>query len=325
VPAVRSPAAIIRDIENIVAITRAPIYLVGDLRDPGDGYASEVFRLFKKGEFRNPLVIETLTPADLDFFKEAVGAAPGGVSYMLTADTHDDELRARFGRTYTSDQIEATVRNALQAGCRSVLLFFGIGLPGQDSSSVMATVEYCGKLLDRFGGLRVSDLPGLPRKRLFPFISPYLPFIEPASRASQNSAAFGYTNLAPTFEDLAKIMVTTSWADSLAYFSEAMDRATIVETTYTALREMNRIREQHGLLTHRAKAKEERRLKEERTAVMRGVPSRRVWLQGESSLYAPGMRGRLLNLLYFRPVGIFKECAKGIREGLFSTDCDRKS
>ena len=83
------------------------------------------------------------------------------------------------------------------------------------------------------------------------------------------------------------------------------------------LKAMNRIHEQHGLLTHRARAKEERRLEKERTAVMKGAPSRRMWLQGESSLYAPGMRGKLASVLQFKPAGLFREWVKGIWEGLF--------
>lgn len=46
-----------------------------------------------------------------------------------------------------------------------LIFFFMIGLPEQTYESVMETVEYCGRLMERFntGG----------RPRLFPFISPF--------------------------------------------------------------------------------------------------------------------------------------------------------
>jgi B12-binding domain/radical SAM domain protein len=307
-PAVKSPAALMRDVESAARITRAPIYFVGDLRDPGETYASEVFRLYRERGFPNPLIIETLTPAHRQFFEEAVAAAPQGVRYMFTAETHDDELRANSGRVFSRFELEETIRNGLEAGLREVIVFFGIGLPGQDSTSVMRTVQYCGELLDRFSNINH------PQKRLFPFISAYLPYIEPGSRAHRNPLKYGYVNSAPHFEDLAGIMLKPSWATTLAYASGSMDRKTLVSTTYSALIELNKIHEEHGLLKPRARAAEEKRLKREHESVLRGTPGPGPWLQGESSLYLPGLRGRLCGILQFRPGSILRECTRGIRD-----------
>ncbi|MFH1422831.1 MAG: cobalamin-dependent protein, partial [Planctomycetota bacterium] len=61
-PAVKSPEAVIKDAQSAAELIRGQIFLSGDIRTPGEDYANEIFRLWKKSGIKNPLLIETLRP-----------------------------------------------------------------------------------------------------------------------------------------------------------------------------------------------------------------------------------------------------------------------
>jgi hypothetical protein len=165
----------------------------------------------------------------------------------------------------------------------------------------MDTVSYCEELLERFGKDR----------RFYPFISPLLPYIEPGSRAFNNPEKFGYANYTPTLENCVSLMRKSTWAQTLGYATNQMDRETLVEVTYEATIALNHIHEKHGLLTSRARRKEENRLMRELDDIRTGRFRRKFWLQGESSLYTPGLRGSLKKMLSLRLFGILRETLKG--------------
>jgi len=300
-PAVKSPPAVIRELKNIAEIMKARVFLTGDLRDPGEEYAKEIFENLEKENIDNPLIIETMSPAPKEYFDQAVKASEK-VVYQISADTHDDSLRRRFGRRYTSNELEETLGNALKAGCKNVRVFFGIGMPGQDKKSVMETVDYCESLLERFGG----------SGRFHPFISAYLPFMEPGSRAFRAPEKHGYKNYASTLEDFARLARQPSWRDTLGYRTGEMSRIEIVETAYEAAIALNRIHEKYGLIPGKARKREELRLKRELDDIRSGTVRKKFWLEGESSLYSPGLRGNLKKLFLIRPMGIIKESIKGL-------------
>lgn len=287
--AVKSPPAVIRDAVSAAKIIRGRIFLMGDLRNPGDSYAEEVFGLWKEAGIENPLLLEAMTPAPADFFRRAVSAARE-VSFQISAETHDDGLRKRFGRNYTSSQLEETISAALQAGCKTVRVFFGIGLPGQDRKSAMETVSYCAQLLERFGRER----------RLHLFISPLLPFIEPGSEVFADPQKFGYQVFAKSLSDYCRAMRARSWAETLGYETDALDRETLVDVSYEAAIKMNGLYEKFGLISRGEGKREEERLRREREMVEGEVITR-------SRVVFP-----LINPLAFRYSGILRETLAGI-------------
>ena len=86
-------------------------------------------------------------------------------------ESHDPEVRIASGRNFSTEDMEQTLRDALDVGCGRLDVFFMIGLPKQTPQSVMDTVDYCGSVWERFQ----ND------KRLFLFIAPLSPFIDPGS------------------------------------------------------------------------------------------------------------------------------------------------
>ena len=302
-PAVRSPEAVVRDMASAARILRARIFIGYDMQDPGGSYSQEIFRQFKALGVSNPLVIEIMRPAPFEFFRSAVEAA-GRVTLHMSADTHDEAMRMKFGRGYTNAELEQTIGAALDAGIGTVRIFFGIGLPGQDATSVMKTVEYCGKLLDRFG----SD------GRFFPFVSVLAPYIEPGSRAYDDPERYGYRNIHSTLEDYCSSVKQHSWAQTMGYETPHMDRDTLMETAYKAAIAVNRLHEKHSLITTRSRRREEKRLMREWQAVQRKTDTRTRWLIGESSIYTSGVRGFLIKPHAFRPFGILSEVSQGLRD-----------
>jgi B12-binding domain/radical SAM domain protein len=304
-PAVKSPAAVIRDVASAARIMRARIFLGSDMQDPGETYYREVFRRFKALRISNPLVIEVIHPAPFEFFCAAVDAA-GRVTLHMSADTHDEALRARFGRKYKNAEMEQMIKAALDAGVRAVRIFFGIGLPGQDAASVMNTVDYCGQLLEQFGG----------DGRFFPFISVLAPFIEPGSSAFQNPERHGYRNIHSSLKDYQNSMRQRSWEKTIGYETLHMDRATLVETAYRANIALNRLLEESKLITPHRRRREEERLNQEWNAVQGNGNARTRWLVGESSIYTSKVRGFIIKPHAFRPLGILREASTGLRDFL---------
>ena len=246
------------------------------------------------------LILDEAT-SSLDSESEQAVQAASSVTFQMSVDTHDDNLRRNFGRKYTRKEVEQTIGSALAAGCRSVRVFFGIGLPGQDEQSVMETVAYCGELLDKFGA----------EKKFYPCISPLLPYIEPGAAAFESPAEYGYENYAPKLKDCARLMREPTWSKTLGYSTNRMDRETLVKVSYKAAIALNRAHWKHGLIPRRAHDMEEKRLQKEFEGIRRGKYRRKIWLQGESSLYAPSLRGSIGKLLLLRPKGILGEIIKG--------------
>lgn len=302
-PAVKSPGAVVRDIASAARVLRARIFIGYDMQEPGADYYREIFRRFKALRISNPLVIEVMRPAPSEFFQAAVEAA-GRVTLHMSADTHDESMRMRFGRKYTNAALEEMIGAALDAGIRAVRIFFGIGLPGQDADSVMKTVDYCGLLLDRFG----RD------GRFFPFISVLAPFIEPGSRAFDDPERHGYRNLYSTLENYRDSMRQRSWAQTMGYETPCMGRNALVETTYKANMALNRLLEKHRLVTARSRQREEERLRREWQSVKNSSNIRARWLVGESSIYTSRVRGFFIKPHAFRPIGILREAYSGLRD-----------
>ena len=88
----------------------------------------------------------------------------------MSAESHDEGVRRRFGKNYDNASLETTIKDAFELGCLRFDLFFMIGLPEQTAESVRGTIDYCDRLLASLGPEHV--------KKLHPFISPLAPFLD---------------------------------------------------------------------------------------------------------------------------------------------------
>jgi len=247
--ALRSPEAVARDVDRIRHFASGPIFILGDIRQSGMDYADRLLSLLKKQVVKNQLILELFYPASKDFLMKMGDACPA-FCLEISPESHDPEVRNAIGKHYSNESLEETIGYALAADCQRLDLFFMIGLPKQTRKSVMDTIEYCGYLLDKFGG----------GKRLAPFISPLAPFLDPGSLAFEYPEKYGYRILFRTLEEHRQALVSPSWKYMLNYETEWMNREQIVASTYEAGRRLNQIKAKHGLISSEVAKATERRI-----------------------------------------------------------------
>ncbi|MBN1883021.1 MAG: TIGR04190 family B12-binding domain/radical SAM domain protein [Deltaproteobacteria bacterium] len=246
--AFRDPERVARDVKDLSQFTTAPIFIVGDLRHASDAYARTIIDRLVEGRVQNHLVLELFNAAPKAYF-EALGSL-AHVNFEISPETHDDALRKRSGKPYTTQQIEDNITWALENGIEKFDVFFMIGIPGQDEASVMETVEYAGLLMRRFG------------TRVMPFIAPLAPFLDPGSLAFEHSDRYGYTVLFRTFKKHLEALEKPSWKYMLNYETEHLSRDDIVRVTYEAGRRLNDLKRETGHIDVRTHETVARRIEE---------------------------------------------------------------
>ncbi len=237
-PAFRSPEALIRDIRGIREFSKAPIFLVHDIRQGGRRYWETFLDLLGKEKVENELIFELFFPADDAFFDRVAAAAPR-FSLEMTLESHVERLRRLNGKfACTNEQVESTIEAALRHGVNRIDIFFMVGIPRQTYVQALESIDYCRHLLERFEGDR----------RLAFFTAPLAPFLDPGSRAFEDPARFGYRLLHRTLEEHRQALTAPSWKYLLNYESETMDRDDIVNATYETALRLARLKRDYGYM-----------------------------------------------------------------------------
>ncbi|MGQ9555982.1 MAG: TIGR04190 family B12-binding domain/radical SAM domain protein [Anaerolineae bacterium] len=255
-PAYRDPEELAQDVRRISQFSNGPVFILGDLRQPGDDYAERFFTALGRSHSR--LMLELFEPAPSSFFQRLAQVSPN-FTMEISMESHDDAVRRAFGRAYTTEQAEQAISAALDAGCARFDVFFMIGIPQQTPQSVLDTVAYCEYLLERFshGG----------RPRVLPFLSPLAPFLDPGSPVFEDPDKYGYRLFHRTLEEHRQALVSPSWKYVLNYESKWMSRDELVDVTYEAGLRLNRIKQRYGLVDARTANAVERRIGKARRLV----------------------------------------------------------
>jgi B12-binding domain/radical SAM domain protein len=240
VPAFRSPASLVANMRAVADMSRAPIYLVGDILQAGPAAAHELLERLQRERLRNEMVFEFLDLPPESFLAD-IDRHVERWSMEMSPDSHDPALRqAQDGEpSYTNARMEAALEEALRLRCRRIELFFMIGLPGQTRQSVLQTIDYCERLFQLFD------------KRLACFISPMGPFIDPGSRGFEEPERFGYRLFARTLEEHRQLLVQPSWEHTLNYETQWMTRRELVDATYDAAERLNEIKARYRRIPRR--------------------------------------------------------------------------
>jgi B12-binding domain/radical SAM domain protein len=246
----RSPKDVVRDVRNISRFSNGPIFILGDLRQQSEEYASELLELLKQHRFRNNIIFELFRPAPADLLQKMSLASPG-FCLEISPETHDPEVRKASGKLYSNEELEQTIGDALEAGCGRLQVFFMIGLPRQTPKSVMDTIDYCSHLMKKFKG----------DKRLSLFIGPLAPFLDPGSLAFEQPERYGYRILFRTLEEHRQALLAPSWQYTLNYETEWITRHQIMNTTYEAVLRLNRLKAKYGFISDEVAAQQEWRIK----------------------------------------------------------------
>ena len=259
-PAYRSPQLVVQDIALISQYTRAPIIILGDIRQAGPQYAEDLLNQLKGKKIKNHIALEFFSPPPRKFLEMMAETIPN-FNMQISPESHDEKIRRTFGRAYDNHSLERSIENAIELGCKRVDVFFMIGLSGQTSQSVSQTIEYCEELLEKYGRNGSS--------KIHPYISPLAPFLDPGSRAFENPQKHGYRLFYKTLEEHRQALLQPSWKYMLNYETEWMSRDELVTSTYDAAFELNRLKAKYGLVKQKEAEKIEVRIKESKELIRR--------------------------------------------------------
>ncbi|MBN1486668.1 MAG: TIGR04190 family B12-binding domain/radical SAM domain protein [Anaerolineae bacterium] len=265
-PAYRSPEKLARDVRRMGDLSRAPVFILGDLRQAGMDYARRFFRAVQG--FTGPVIVEFFRPVNRDYIEELAAALPNFL-VEFSPESHDIKVRLASGKGYSNAGIEETIGVCLDAGAKRFDLFFMMGLSQQTPQSALDTVDYCRELLARFND-----------GRLIPFTSPLAPFLDPGSLAYEQSERYGYIRHAATLEDHRRLLLQPTWKHILSYETRWMSRDTLAEVTYEAGFRLNRLKKDAGLISAEKAAETESRIGEAR-ALMAQIEDLMHKLEGD--------------------------------------------
>jgi B12-binding domain/radical SAM domain protein len=226
-PFYRSPGSIAAQVRQFATLTKAPVFLVGDVLDGGIEYARAVVNELAASPVSNRIGFEFFAPPPAAFIEHL---SQSGLRWFaeLSPESHDESIRATLGKAlYTNADLEAGIATILANGCEGLDLFFMVGLPGQTHESVMEGVAYIEELFARFD------------RRLSAFITPMGPFLDPGSDTFERAEELGYRRLARTLEEHRVLLENRDWEHMLSYETRWMTRAQLVDATYDAAERLN--------------------------------------------------------------------------------------
>ena len=252
-PVFRSPASIVENMQMLSRLSKGPIFLVGDLLQAGRTYADQLLRQLAEARIPNEICFEFFDIPPGDFLR-AIDDSVINWSMEVSPDSHDHAVRRmQDGEpSYSNEQMENILREALKLRCHRIDVFFMIGLPGQTAASVRETIDYCERLF------------GLGDNRLSGFISPMGPFIDPGSRGFEEPERFGYRLFAKTLEEHRQLLIRPTWESILNYETKWMTRREIVDVTYEAAERLNELKYRYGRISRRQARTVAKRIKEAR-------------------------------------------------------------
>ncbi len=245
----RSPEAVVRDIKQIARLSTGPIFILGDLRQPGEDYGHKVLRLIQQIKVKNQFILELFNPAPAELLHQMGESCPN-FCLQMSPESHDPAVRRAGGKHYSNEGFEQTLGDALDADCGRLDVFFMIGLSEQTPQSVMDNVDYFDYLYQKFRG----------DKRLSLFIAPLAPFLDPGSLGFEKPERYGYSILFRTLEEHRQALTAPTWKYSLNYETKWMTRQQIVDITYEAILRLTRLKAKYGLISKEMAEAGERRI-----------------------------------------------------------------
>ena len=238
-PLYRSPEAIASMVGELAEIARAPIFLVGDIRDGGAAYASEVLAALSRKRVSNRIIFEFFDPPSAEFVRR-IDESVRRWGAELSPESHDPDVRAVLGKaTFTNEEMDASIQSMLALRCEQLDLFYMIGLPKQTYRNVQATVDSIERLFRRHDS------------RLSAFITPMAPFLDPGSDGFENAERHGYRLRARTLAEHRALLEQPDWESTLNYETGWMTRREIVEATYTAGERLKDLKMRYGRISRR--------------------------------------------------------------------------
>lgn len=178
-----------------------------------------------------------------DLMRQMVKIAPNTDIYMnLSPQSHDVEISRLTGRgTYTMQEMEDWIEAALDIGIKGVDIWYTIGMPKQDHASVMGTVEYSARLMEKF-----------PDQKVFPTIYGMIPFLDPGCQWFEEPDEHGYKVFYRDLKTHRKSLLQPVWKDAMNYETKWMARDEFLPSTYEAMQRMENYKADFGRRTKKS-------------------------------------------------------------------------
>ncbi len=176
-----------------------------------------------------------LTPYDL--VKRMVQANKRTI-ITLSPTSHDLKVARLAGcGVFKNEELEGWLEKVMDYGIYQVDVWYMIGMPEQDEKSVMETVDYCLRLLDKFKGKRVN-----------PIVCPMIPFLDPASTFFEYPDKHGYRVFYRTVKEHCRGMERASIVNRINYETKWLNRSDLVYVGYKAVRRLMEAKAEVGFL-----------------------------------------------------------------------------
>ena len=216
-------------------VDRYHFYSVGSYNEPKESM-NYFLDLVENANFKSISYEQYyLTPEDVMYH---MARANKRTSITLSPESHDLKVAKLSGRgVYTNEELENWLYKAMDIGIHQVDIWYFIGMPEQDERSVMETIDYCDKLLEKFKGLRVQ-----------PMICPMIPFLDPASTFFEYPDEHGYRIFYRTVEEHRRGMENASLINRINYETKWLSRRDLVHVGFKAVQQMMEARAVHGQL-----------------------------------------------------------------------------
>jgi B12-binding domain/radical SAM domain protein len=230
-PAFKSPQRLVEEINVISEYFKAPIFLIGDLRQGGRRWAEQVLDGIRESFLDNTVTYELFDAVPMDWMKK-LSSSTDNWTIEISPESHDDDVRRKMGKPYTTAQMEDTIESALRHGAEKIDVYFMLGLSGQTPESALESVEYARHLYEVMGN----------NKNIFTFTAPMAPFLDPGSMIYEDPGRYGFTRLYSNLREHKQALYQPSWKLYLSYETDWMTRDQLAETTYEAMIRMNRLK-----------------------------------------------------------------------------------
>lgn len=175
-----------------------------------------------------------LTPGNV--LKKMAATNPR-TSITLSPESHDLRVAKLAGRcAYTPKEMEKWITKALNYGIYQIDIWYFVGMPEQDKKSVEATLAYCDHLLKKFEGQRV-----------YPYICPMIPFLDPGSNFFAKPELHGYRLFYRTVEEHRQGMQRASLINRINYETKWLSRSDLVHVGFWAVKRLTELKTKYGI------------------------------------------------------------------------------
>jgi B12-binding domain/radical SAM domain protein len=240
-PVFRNPSVVAEEMELAQEILGSPVFVAGDINLAGEKFYSKLFREIRDRRITIPLLTEYFRPPTHDYLY-SLSKTFDDFAAEISPESSDENIRRFNGREYTNRELEKSIDDAAELGCKKFDVYFTLGISRQGEKELNADIDYAKELTLR------TVLNKMP---VYVFISPLTPFIDPGSLIYEKPEKYGFHITAKTIVDYYNLLDKgNSWTDFLNYYTDWMSVSDIERLTYKSEIEMIKARVSAGLIDY---------------------------------------------------------------------------